>query len=257
MSLKSILRMTTLVCASMAYAHAAFAGVEVVPLQTNIVDTQHETTFSVVNKGDKPMLVQVWATPHETIGKKGEKVPVLFSPPLFRVDPGVTQKVRAIYTGGAVKDQQLYRLDVQEVPEAPKTGGAVVQFAFRHVLPLTVGNAQMDSEDMAKAVGALKWYLHDGKLTLQNNSVYAMIFGHVKIGTSEIRLDGNNQFTVAPHTSRTIPAADYSGKPVQPGQKVSYQWFNAMHVPVAAQSDLVDSAPQPNPAAPEVDVASK
>lgn len=214
------------------------AGVEIVPLQTNVVDSEKEATLTVENKDVKAILVQVWATPHEIVGDHGEKVPLVFSPPLFKLEPGATQKVRVIYLGGPVVDQKLYRLDVQEVPQAPEKGGAVVQFAFRHILPLTISNKRMTREAMEDAEKSLKWSMGGGNLKLENPTPFVFVIDQITIGESKIKLDENNQFTVSANSSRVIKAVDVQGKiPRASGNEVKFRWFNDMHVPVDAVSE--------------------
>jgi chaperone protein EcpD len=216
-------------------ATSAYAGVEVVPLRTNVVDSKRETTISIENKGSGPELIQIWATPHEVLGlyAKDEKPPFIFSPPLFKIDAGQTQKVRVIYSGRPVTSEQMYRLNVQEVPQAPSGGGSSVQFAFRSVLPLVVRNEKMSRDGMIQAVKVLKWSLVNNALTVRNDSDYVFILDQIQVADEHLHLDKNNQLAINPHTQREI----HLDKAVS-ASKVSYRWFNDAHIPQATESQL-------------------
>jgi len=227
-------------CFSAAFAGligvtSAHAGVEVVPLRTNVVDSKRETTISIENKGNGPELIQIWATPHEVLGPyaKDEKPPFIFSPPLFKIDAGQTQKVRVIYSGNPVTSEKMYRLNVQEVPQSPSGGGSSVQFAFRSVLPLAVRNEKMSRDGMVQALKSLQWTLTNDALAVRNDSDYVFILDQIQVAGEYLHLDKNNQLAINPHTQREI----HLDKALI-ANKVTYRWFNDAHIPQATESPL-------------------
>lgn len=210
----------------------ALATVQVTPLRPMIVDSKKETTIVVENKGNAIALVQVWPTFHETLGgyeKDNNRPQFVVSPPMFKLEPSKKQKVRLIYTGPELKSERLYRLNVQEIPPVNDSENGV-QFAFRHVMPLSIRTNNMNDKDMEGKASQLGWHAKGDKLSVVNNSDYVFILSAISVNGKKVALGETNQLSINPAGTVDLNVA------INKGDKIDFSWFNGAHVIKQGQS---------------------
>lgn len=211
---------------SVSFSTKVFATVQVTPLRPMIFDSKKETTIVVENKGDAAALVQVWPTFHETLGayeKDNGRPQFVVSPPMFKLEPKKKQKVRLIYTGPELKAERLYRLNVQEVPPTNDNENGV-QFAFRHVMPLSIRMDNMTDKEMEAKAAELTWRASGDKLLVVNKSSYVFILSTVSVNGKKISLGETNQLSINPAGTVELNV------PAKNGDKIDFSWFNGVHV---------------------------
>jgi len=118
---------------------AAFAAQGAVSLShTRLIVSakQPEVTPRVTNEGSQPVLLQLWIdTGDRAADPQHLAVPFLVVPPVLRLEPSATQRLRIMYTGRAgppADEESVYWLNILEIPPkaaSPQTD--LLQISFR------------------------------------------------------------------------------------------------------------------------------
>lgn len=97
----------------------ASAGVTIAGTRIIFPAAEREKSVRTNNKGDSPVLVQVWVDDgSKTDDLNQMKVPFTVTPPVYRINPGKGQSVRLIYNGMNLPDdrESVYRFNLLEIP---------------------------------------------------------------------------------------------------------------------------------------------
>jgi fimbrial chaperone protein len=117
-------------------------SVTVFPLRVTFDSTRTADVVTVRNTDNKTLTLQT--TVHKWTQADGEMVllptrDVLLAPPLIEIPPGESQSIRLVLRKEINdKDQEAYRLVLQELIRTGTTQGAQMQMAFRVTLPVFV-----------------------------------------------------------------------------------------------------------------------
>lgn len=114
----------------------AQGGVSLSHTRLIISAKQPEATPRVTNEASQPVLLQVWIdTGDRAADPQNIAVPFLVVPPILRLEPAATQRLRIMYTGRAgppADRESVYWLNILEIP--PKAGSPqtdLLQISFR------------------------------------------------------------------------------------------------------------------------------
>lgn len=148
--------------AALASTGALAAALEASPVVHEVPSGRSSLAMSISNRGAARVTVQVRAFEWSQPGGEEQLAPapaVLLSPPMFTLEPGRSQIVRALLpaaTPGAPARERTWRLLVDEIP-GPEAGDAPIRFALRlsipvfHAAPQQAG-AALDARRDAHAV---------------------------------------------------------------------------------------------------------
>lgn len=118
------------------FASASHAGVSIGGTRLIFPGDKKEVSLTVANsdKGS-PVLIQSWVDEGEN---SKVKAPFIVTPPLFRLDPGKENILRAVRTGGKLAEDRetLYWLNIKSIPSAKKSEvqSNVLQLAIKNRL---------------------------------------------------------------------------------------------------------------------------
>ena len=127
--------------ASLASTGALAAALEVSPVVHEVPSSRSALAMSISNRSVAPVTVQVRAFEWSQVDGDEQLVPasaVLLSPPIFTLEPGRSQLVRALLPAaapGATARERSWRLLVDEIPGA-RTDDAPIRFALRLSIPV-------------------------------------------------------------------------------------------------------------------------
>lgn len=115
---------------------SAFAAMTIAGTRIIFPGAEREQTVRTTNKGNMPVLVQVWV---DDGGKTDDinkiKVPFTATPPVYRVDPGKGQSVRLIYNGMSLPQdrESVFWFNLLEIPPVTSAEKAQqrLELAFR------------------------------------------------------------------------------------------------------------------------------
>jgi fimbrial chaperone protein len=127
---------------------AAASTVVIWPVDPTLKPGEQSTALWLENKGDKPVTLQVrsfdWGQ-RDGQDQLNPQDDVVASPPIATVEPGKRQLVRVFRRAATAPDtaaERSYRLIVDELPQAPQTGGgeasAGLAVQMRYSIPLFV-----------------------------------------------------------------------------------------------------------------------
>ncbi|VVE87111.1 fimbrial biogenesis chaperone [Pandoraea bronchicola] len=118
------------------------ATLQVSPVIVNILPTQPATTITLGNSGDLPIHGQLRL--YAWTQRNGDNIltpteALIASPPIVRIEPGERQIVRLVHVARKPeRNEQSYRLLVDELPSAQATAAEGVSIRLRYSLPVFV-----------------------------------------------------------------------------------------------------------------------
>ncbi|MNV56638.1 Chaperone protein EcpD precursor [compost metagenome] len=218
-------------------------------------EKDREASIPVKNTSTSPYVVQTWID----AGEGQNKTPLLVTPPLSRLDPGMENILRIMRVAGDLPAdrESVFWLNVKEIPERSKEEN-VLQIAVRSRIKLFYRPARLAGKP-EESRAQLQWVVSPGLegrgavLRVANPSAYHVTFTALDIndGQQKINADMVPPFGEAsyPLTAVKTPEAirvsfttlnDYGGE--TPGEQV--------RVPQGTTPVAVKAEPLPPPAAP-------
>lgn len=143
-------------CLACAPARAA-AQLEVSPVLLDVLAPGATGTVTVKNDDARPTTLQVRLFKWRQANGQESYEPtqdVAASPPIATVAPGATLTVRVIRAAETpVQGEESYRLVLDQLPEADRTGRAKVAMLLRQVLPVFFASADRAEPQVVWSVG--------------------------------------------------------------------------------------------------------
>lgn len=128
MHIKNSLRWAVGMALMLSLQWPAAAGVLLGGTRVILQEKDREASIPMKNTGNAPYVVQAWID----AGEGRNKTPLLVTPPLSRLDPGMENILRIVRAGtGLPTDREsVFWLNVKEIPEKPSEDN-VLQIAVR------------------------------------------------------------------------------------------------------------------------------
>jgi fimbrial chaperone protein len=172
----------------------AGAGVTLGGTRVILGEKDREASIPVKNTGTSPYVVQTWID----AGEGKTRTPLIVTPPLSRLDPGMENILRIMRVGGGLPAdrESVFRLNVKEIPEKADTRENTLQIAVRTRIKLFYRPSSLPGKP-ADARTHLKWVVSAGEggqgavLRIANDSAYHVTFTGLTIdgGRQEINAD--------------------------------------------------------------------
>lgn len=172
----------------------ASAGVLLGGTRVILGEKDREASIPVKNTGTSPYVVQTWID----AGEGNNKTPLLVTPPLSRLDPGMENILRIMRVGGGLPAdrESVFRLNVKEIPEKADTKENTLQIAVRTRIKLFYRPSSLPGKP-SDARTHLKWVVSAGEdgrgavLRIGNDSAYHVTFTGLTVngGQQEINAD--------------------------------------------------------------------
>jgi len=242
----------------------AAAGVMLGGTRVILGEKDREASIPVKNTGTSPYVVQAWID----AGEGRNKTPLIVTPPLSRLDPGMENILRIMRVGGELPAdrESVFWLNVKEIPEKSKEEN-VLQIAVRSRIKLFYRPAKLAGKP-EESRAQLKWAVSAGAqgqgavLKVGNPTAYHVTFTALNVNSGQqlINADMVPPFgeMAYPLSAVNAPQAiqvdfttlnDYGGE--TPEERVQVP---AGAEPVAVKAELV---PPPAPSAPAADGAKR
>jgi len=165
----------------------ADAGVMLAGTRVILGETQREASIPVKNTGTAPYVVQAWID----AGEGQNKTPLLVTPPLSRLDPGMENILRIMRVGGKLPTdrESVFWLNVKEIPEKSKEEN-VLQIAVRTRIKIFYRPSNLAGHP-GEARAKLKWAVSAKRtgqgavLKVANTSAYHVTFTGLKVNDSK------------------------------------------------------------------------
>ncbi|MCY1221170.1 putative fimbrial chaperone YadV [compost metagenome] len=191
---------------------------------------QKEATVRMHNKGNKVVLMQVWADRGNPVSQAQDAdAPFLMTPPIFRLDPARSQTVRVIFTGEPLPQdrESVFWFNSLEVPATPANKGQnYMQIAVRSRLKVFYRPEGLRGNP-AEAARSLEWKLvTDGVTTVlqgRNPSPFHVSLGTVALVQDGKRHDAGNGM-IEPFGTLEFALESRGGNAA--GGQVSYGWIS-------------------------------
>ncbi|MES2251914.1 MAG: molecular chaperone [Pseudomonadota bacterium] len=249
---KNRFRWTLAVLLALCLPWPAGAGITLSGTRVILGEKDREASIPVKNTSTSPYVVQTWID----AGEGQNKTPLLVTPPLSRLDPGMENILRIMRVAGDLPAdrESVFWLNVKEIPERSKEEN-VLQIAVRSRIKLFYRPARLAGRP-EEARTQLQWVVSPGPegrgavLRVANPSAYHVTFTALDIndGQQKINADMVPPFGEAsyPLTAVKTPEAirvsfttlnDYGGE--TPGEQVRVPQGTT---PVAVKAELLPPA---------------
>lgn len=161
----------------------AGAGVMLGGTRVILGEKDREASIPVKNTGTSPYVVQAWID----AGEGKNKTPLLVTPPLSRLDPGMENILRIMRLAGELPAdrESVFWLNVKEIPERSKEEN-VLQIAVRSRIKLFYRPAKLPGKS-EETRAQLKWVVSAGAdgqgvvLKVGNPTAYHLTFTALNI----------------------------------------------------------------------------
>ncbi|MDU9389384.1 molecular chaperone [Pseudomonas sp. zfem002] len=157
---------------------------------TRVVFDSDKRSVSVLvnNPSDSTFAVQTWV--NTDADDTTSAVPLIASPPLFRIDPGKEQLVQISALPGDLPNdrESLFFFNVQEIPQSRGEQRNVLNIALRTRIKLFYRPSQLGHDPMGR-LGELRWSLEraEGKayLVVDNPTPFHFSFSRLELRSGE------------------------------------------------------------------------
>lgn len=165
----------------------AGAGVMLGGTRVILGEKDREASIPVKNTGVSPYVVQAWID----AGEGQNKTPLLVTPPLSRLDPGMENILRIMRTAGDLPAdrESVFWLNVKEIPEKSKEEN-VLQIAVRSRIKVFYRPSKLQGKsDESRA--RLKWAVSAGAqgqgavLRIANPTAYNVTFTALNVNNGQ------------------------------------------------------------------------
>lgn len=179
------------------------ADAAVRPALTRIValESDKETSVKILNDDkNQDYLVQSWI---EDLQGNDKNVPIVLTPPLFKIGAGREAKLRMVILPGKIPQdrESVYWLWIQEIPPVSKAKGNQLQIAVRTRLKVFVRPTTL-KENSGDTVEKLDFQIsHEGGkswLIVKNPTPYYASFSELSVTVAGKKLPVADKNTMAP-----------------------------------------------------------
>ncbi|MDG9885527.1 molecular chaperone [Pseudomonas sp. GD04058] len=212
---------------------------------TRVVFDSDKRSVSIVvnNPSTSTFAVQTWV--NTEADDTTTAVPLIASPPLFRLDPGAEQlvQINGLPTRLPEDRESLFFFNVQEIPEARGGQANVLNIALRTRIKLFYRPSQLTDEPMDR-LKDLRWSIErrDGKpqLVVDNPTPFHYSFSRLEVHHGEHTLRPLEAPMAAPLSKQRypLPVPGLGGNPRVTFAAINDYGGYSKPITVALQSDL-------------------
>jgi fimbrial chaperone protein len=240
----------------------ADAGVMLGGTRVILREKDREASIPVKNTGTSPYVVQSWID----AGEGKNKTPLLVTPPLSRLDPGMENVLRVLRVQGQLPAdrESVFWLNVKEIPEKSKEEN-VLQIAVRSRIKLFYRPTRLQGKP-EESRAQLRWVVSSGTqeqgavLKIANPTAYHVTFTALNINNGQQLINAD---MVPPFGESTYPL---SAVKTPQAIRVNYTTLNdyggetpeeRVQVPAGAEPVAVKAEPVPAPSVSPSDGAKR
>lgn len=195
---------------------------------TRVVVESDKRSVSIIvrNPSEKTYAAQAWV--NTEADDTTTAVPLIASPPLFRLDPGKDQQVQINALPNTLPSdrESLFYFNVQEIPQVEHTSGNALNIAIRTRIKLFYRPHTLEGSSVAK-LKDLQWFMRevDGttQLIVRNPTPF-----HVSFVRLEVLANGKNHLVKNPEMAAPLSerAFELEGLKYQEGMQVVFAAIN-------------------------------
>ncbi|NWL23405.1 fimbrial biogenesis chaperone [Pseudomonas umsongensis] len=169
---------------------------------------KRSTAIIVSNPSDRPYAVQTWV--NTAADDTTTEVPLIPSPPLFRLNPGKEQQVQinGLPNNLPLDRESLFYFNVQEIPQIDTNERNVLNVALRTRIKLFYRPSQLKDNPITR-LKDLQWSIerqgNSSQLVVTNPTPFHVSFIRVEVKDKDKRLPLLNAEMVEPLSRRTYP----------------------------------------------------
>lgn len=214
------------------FASASEASVIVLGTRFVFPAEDREISIRLENPEKTPALLQIWFDDGNE-NSRGENVPLNALPPLFKMQPKSSQRVRIVQTQSDLpKDREsIFYVNILEIPPKPKfkqaSGQNYLQFSIRSRFKIFYRPKLKMSRDQAEK--NIQWRLvQKGKQVLlqaKNTSPYFVTLSELNFSHNKKKYAFANVFMLAPFATTNLKLENFN-LPVSVKGKVFFTSIN-------------------------------
>ena len=161
--------LSCLAALALCSGYAAASGLQVAPVTLTLQHNQRAEGIWLSNSGDSPINAQVRVFHWSQSGYNDQlssSQGLVISPPMLTIPSGGKQLIRVIRTGTPVKEEDAYRLSINELPSAGKKKNSL-QFVLHYSVPVFIQPPGVEN-----TLAKLQWQIrrNEGRVFLEVNN---------------------------------------------------------------------------------------
>lgn len=206
---------------------SAWAGIRLEGTRVVYRAGERDATVRVTNVNPRAVLVQAWADSDQDGIIGTGSAPFAVMPPVFRMEGGRERMLRLVETGTDHSDvEQVYWLNVQEIPEAAEDERNLLRLAVRTRIKIFLRPRALDADGAAQAPSQLVWSVADanGRLQVYNPTPYFVTLRKATIKTAAGDIEGSDPPMIAPH--QRVELSTPAARSLQGATSVSFSIIN-------------------------------
>ena len=167
----------------LSFATQSQAAIQAMASRVIYSADEKAATLSIKNNAKLPYMAQIWLEPGMATDTS-QKIPIIVTPPLLRLEPQKESALRFIYSGQGlpIDRESQYWINIQEIPPKPKEKN-ILQIAIRSKIKLFYRPESIKIQ-LPEAVKQLRWFVQDGQLKLENKSPLHITIGEIQFNNS-------------------------------------------------------------------------
>lgn len=167
---------------SASFSHA-YAGVIIGGTRVIFDGGKKEASISINNADSVPYLIQSWVEMPEG---NANKAPFIVTPPLYRLDGGLQNIERILFSGSLPQDKEsLFWLNIKAIPSASKQTNSL-QIAVKTRIKLIYRPTGLKASTPEEQANKLTWSRSGDKLLVTNPTPYVINFNEISIGDKKL-----------------------------------------------------------------------
>ncbi|ELY1864191.1 molecular chaperone [Serratia marcescens] len=162
-------------------------------------ETKKEANISVSNQdSSKPVLIQTWVENFSSQNK--DEVPLIVTPPLFRLEPEQENIIRVIYSGAELPqhEESIYWLSVRSIPSSQRSKENKLLITVQNRIKILYRPKILSKNDAANAYKKIRFSLTGNRLEAINPTPFYVSFYSVALGGKELK----EADMIAPHSTK-------------------------------------------------------
>lgn len=173
----------------MSFSINCFSGILIGGTRIIYDENNKESSISIKNPDKKPYLIQSWI--EDVNGKVQNKMPLIVTPPLFKIEPGSGNALRIVSIDKLNQDQETaFWLNIKAIPTSNPDAKNELHISINNRIKIFYRPKSLNKKEAALAYEKVKFTQEGNRLKAKNPTPYYISFGELSVNGKAIENPG-------------------------------------------------------------------